>query len=191
MTDTDREYIAGGGDVDSHKRYQAISRVRNRINEELAADVEILEEHHPGLLEELRETICEDDIAESGSPEETSPEPTERGGDTTEPETSSPEPSEESDLGVWKVVDEVSEGWDDDERLHNRRNAAAEVLQHALDTGEGVGKSSPIVKEVQEKYPVQGQNEETYWRKNIREVLSEVGEYSRGTNQYTVEDLER
>lgn len=71
MTDTDREYITGGDDVDSHKRYQAISRVRNRINEELSTDVELLEEHHPGLLEELREIVCVDvddeDIAESGS----------------------------------------------------------------------------------------------------------------------------
>lgn len=58
MTDTDREYISEGAD-DEHKRYQAISRVRNRINEELSRDVEILEEHHPELLADLRKVVCE------------------------------------------------------------------------------------------------------------------------------------
>jgi len=71
MTDTDREYIAAGEEVDPHRRYQAISRVRSRINEELKTDVEVLEEHHPELLEELREVVCEgtevEDIAEYGS----------------------------------------------------------------------------------------------------------------------------
>jgi predicted nuclease with TOPRIM domain len=59
MTDTDRRYIAGEADVDENKRYQAISRVRDRFDE-LEKDVEVLEEHHPGLLDELREVVCED-----------------------------------------------------------------------------------------------------------------------------------
>lgn len=91
---------------------------------------------------------------------------------------------------VQEVVEDVAEGWDDDERLQNRKQAAAEVLHHAVETGEAVGKSSEIVEEVREKYPVVGQNEETYWRKNIRDVLSEVGDYSRGSHKYTVETLE-
>ena len=58
MTPTEREYIADEGDVDENKRYQAVSRVRDRI-EELERDVELLEEHHPKLLEEVRGVVCD------------------------------------------------------------------------------------------------------------------------------------
>ena len=58
MTDTEREYIARDVEVSENKRYQAIARVRDRF-EKLEQDVEALEEHHPGLLEELREVVCD------------------------------------------------------------------------------------------------------------------------------------
>ena len=58
MTETDREYITGSEGDD--KRYQSASRIRRRLKEELPTDVEILEEHHPDLLEELREVVCDD-----------------------------------------------------------------------------------------------------------------------------------
>ena len=60
ITDTERERISGEADVSDSKRYQAISRVRRRIREELPKELELLEEHHPKLLEELRETVCEE-----------------------------------------------------------------------------------------------------------------------------------
>jgi hypothetical protein len=60
MTDTDREYISEEGDISDSQKYQAISRVRSRVNEELVKDIEILEEHHPELLEELREVVCDE-----------------------------------------------------------------------------------------------------------------------------------
>ncbi|MFC3958936.1 hypothetical protein [Halovivax cerinus] len=60
MTDTDRDYISREGDPSESQRLQSISRVRSRINEELATDIEVLEEHHPELLEELREVVCQD-----------------------------------------------------------------------------------------------------------------------------------
>ncbi|WP_188871938.1 hypothetical protein [Halarchaeum rubridurum] len=60
MTETERARIAGEEDVEDRKVYQAISEVRNRINDELVDDVETLEEHHPGLLEELRDVVCKD-----------------------------------------------------------------------------------------------------------------------------------
>lgn len=41
-------------------RYIAASHVRTKLNEELPTDIEILEEHHPVLLDELREKVCED-----------------------------------------------------------------------------------------------------------------------------------
>jgi predicted transcriptional regulator len=87
-----------------------------------------------------------------------------------------------------EIVTEIAEGWtDDDERLQTRRQAAIEVLEYAIETGEPIGKSSSIVEKTREKYPVEGQNDETYWRKNLRPVLSDVGTYSRGNHAYTVD----
>jgi hemin uptake protein HemP len=59
MTTTDRERITGTTDATDEKRYQAIHRVRSRI-EELNQDAEILEEHHPELYRELREAVCDE-----------------------------------------------------------------------------------------------------------------------------------
>lgn len=61
VTDTEAARISGEDDVDDQKRYQAISRVRRRINERLPQDIEMLEEHHPELLEELREVVCKEE----------------------------------------------------------------------------------------------------------------------------------
>jgi len=58
LTNTDREYITGVEGDD--KRYQSASRIRRRINEELPKDIELLKEHHPELLDELREVVCEE-----------------------------------------------------------------------------------------------------------------------------------
>lgn len=60
ITDTERERIAGTVDVEDAKRYQAVSRVRRRIREEVPRDVDVLAEHHPELLAELRDVVCED-----------------------------------------------------------------------------------------------------------------------------------
>lgn len=60
MTETERERIAHERD-DEKRRYESISRVRSRIHDELTTDVELLEEHHPDLLDELREVVCNDD----------------------------------------------------------------------------------------------------------------------------------
>ena len=59
MTTTDRERITGEADVPDSKRYEATSRIRSRIDE-LETDVEILAEHRPDLLDELREVVCEE-----------------------------------------------------------------------------------------------------------------------------------
>ena len=59
MTTTDRERITGEANVSDEKRYQAIHRVRSRI-EELETDVEVLAEHHPELLEELQKVVCDE-----------------------------------------------------------------------------------------------------------------------------------
>lgn len=62
LTDSERRRIAEDPDEEDQQnyRYQAISRVRNKIQDELPTDVGVLEEHHPDLLGELREVVCPD-----------------------------------------------------------------------------------------------------------------------------------
>lgn len=60
LTDRERELIADV-DVDRDEyRYQAISRTRRKIHEELTQDIEILRENHPTLFSELQEVVCSD-----------------------------------------------------------------------------------------------------------------------------------
>jgi hypothetical protein len=114
-----------------------------------------------------------------------------------------PEPTETADkydpdedgevtASVDHAVQEVAASWDIDDRFSNRKAAARMVLRHAVDTGEAIGKSSEIVKEARETYPVEDQSDETYWRQNIRVVLSEFGTYSKAKQGYTInlKDLE-
>lgn len=58
LTETEREQIAG--EHGRERKYQATTRIRRRIEDELVRDVEVLEENHPDLLEELRDVVCED-----------------------------------------------------------------------------------------------------------------------------------
>lgn len=60
MTETDREYLSGEGDATDHQRQQSVTRVRSRIQNELPKDIEILAEHRPDLLEELRDVVCDE-----------------------------------------------------------------------------------------------------------------------------------
>ncbi|WP_224268018.1 hypothetical protein [Haloprofundus salinisoli] len=58
LTNRERELIAETEKSD--RRYQAVSRVRRKISEELTEDVELLAEHHPDLLDELRDVVCDE-----------------------------------------------------------------------------------------------------------------------------------
>ena len=60
LTDRERELLAGENVTDESYRYQAASRIRNKIEDELTEDIELLEKHHPKLLAELREVVCEE-----------------------------------------------------------------------------------------------------------------------------------
>lgn len=60
MTETEFDRISGEEDVEDQRRYEAISRVRRRIREELPKEVEMLSENNEELLEELREAVCEE-----------------------------------------------------------------------------------------------------------------------------------
>jgi hypothetical protein len=58
LTGTDRDYITG--EEGDNKQYQSASRIRRRIQDELPQDIEVLEENHPELLDELRSVVCGD-----------------------------------------------------------------------------------------------------------------------------------
>ncbi|MBV0900178.1 hypothetical protein KTS37_00110 [Halomicroarcula salina] len=57
-TEAEREYLRG--EHGDQRMYEARSRVKSRINEQLAGDVELFENEAPELLEELRQVVCED-----------------------------------------------------------------------------------------------------------------------------------
>jgi hypothetical protein len=59
MTETERERIRDTDAENQQRRYEAVSRVRRRIREELPKDVEALRQGHPELLEELRVVVGE------------------------------------------------------------------------------------------------------------------------------------
>jgi len=56
LTETEREQIAG--EHGDSRKYQAVSRIRSRIGDELTTDVEVLREHHPKLYDELQDVVC-------------------------------------------------------------------------------------------------------------------------------------
>ena len=60
MTETDRKHISGESDPTQDQQDQAVYRVRQRINEELPQDIELLEKNRPDVLEELRAVVCEE-----------------------------------------------------------------------------------------------------------------------------------
>lgn len=59
LTDTERELL--DSEENSDRYYQAVSRIRRKIDEELAEDVRLLDKNHPDLLEELREVVCDEE----------------------------------------------------------------------------------------------------------------------------------
>lgn len=57
LTPRESEIISGETDVSDNYRYRVISRVREKI-EVLGCDLEILDDHHSDLANELREVVC-------------------------------------------------------------------------------------------------------------------------------------
>lgn len=56
LTDRERDLLTDEGDVSQDYVYQIRHRVREKI-QRLAADVDLLEEHHPYLAEEVRDAV--------------------------------------------------------------------------------------------------------------------------------------
>ncbi|GAB7010214.1 hypothetical protein [Halorubrum trueperi] len=61
ITFTERERIADIEGVENSKRYQAIFRVRRRINEEVVEEVDLHRKYHPDLLEKLQAVVCNEE----------------------------------------------------------------------------------------------------------------------------------
>jgi hypothetical protein len=57
LTETERERLTGEGD--KQLQYQAKSKVKRRIREELPEDMQVLRDH-PELIEVLQEIVCEE-----------------------------------------------------------------------------------------------------------------------------------
>jgi hypothetical protein len=84
-----------------------------------------------------------------------------------------------ADERIEEIVADVSEPWDDTpERLAARRAAAEAAL--ALGVERGSLSKQQALNEVRPNNDIDGQNDETWWRKNVRPVLKEAGEHAPG-----------
>lgn len=132
------------------------------------------------------------------------PEPEPEPDPTPEPEPApDPEPEPAPDPPAWRdeltdaqldaigeIVDTVADTWtDSSKRIERRKDAARAALGVCVLEG-NLGKDDALNNYgLYDAYAVDGQNERTWWRKNIRPVLQEAGEYSQGAHGYVV-DLE-
>jgi hypothetical protein len=56
LTEREREILSGEADVSDSYYYRVVSRVREKIGQ-LGGDLEILDEHHAELADEIREAV--------------------------------------------------------------------------------------------------------------------------------------
>ena len=196
LTETEREQIAG--EHGDKRRYEATSRARARIRDELAVDIEILREHNPDLLDEIREVVCADAVDPNAGDRDTSETGENRpeidpildegnGSDAVDNDDEPVEAVEDATDPIAAVVDRVADGWDDTaDRLADRKAAARAVLQYARDHG-SVSKQE-AKDEIEPEYSVDGQNPRTWYRKNIRPVLKEAAQYDQSERAHTLDN---
>lgn len=58
ITEYEREAMTG--EHGDQRRYEARSRFRSRVQENLTEEIEFLADEEPDLLEELREVVCDE-----------------------------------------------------------------------------------------------------------------------------------
>jgi hypothetical protein len=91
-------------------------------------------------------------------------------------------------VDVARAVEAVADTWADaPDRLEARKAAATAVLTAALEGG-AIGRSEAVDR-FYDEYPVDGQNERTWYRKQVRHVLQECGTYSQGQQGYVIDEL--
>lgn len=200
LTEREQEILTGEADITDNYRYSVESRIRSRLRDRLPEDVEILMAHLPEVFDEVvYPTVCQPGPAADEEPAATTPTPEHTREAAAGASDAAPTPDEkphsvpsdaETSDAVAAAVDAVAEGWaDSGDRLEARKAAARAVLEYALKDG-AVGKSEQG-RELHDEYPVTGQNFDTWWRKNVRPVLNEYGEYSQGAHGYVVEEVGR
>lgn len=59
LTAREQEILSGEADVSDGYRFRVIARVRNKI-ERLESDLDILDEYHDTLGDEMREVVCDE-----------------------------------------------------------------------------------------------------------------------------------
>lgn len=60
LTEREREVLADPAE-DGRLRAQKISKIRRRVRENIETDIELLAQHDPELLGEIREVVCEEE----------------------------------------------------------------------------------------------------------------------------------
>jgi DNA-binding Lrp family transcriptional regulator len=91
-----------------------------------------------------------------------------------------------SDDRLTTAVESAAEGWDDTgERLTARKAAARAVLEYARE--HGTVSKDEATEEVYPENPVANQDARTWYRKNVRPVLNEAGEYDNSARAYQLE----
>ena len=193
LTDREREIISGEGDVSDSYRYQTISRIRARFDR-LDGDLQALESHGT-LADELRDEICPTDTADGHT------QPPREGRESVEtrprderdrsPAPAADEPSTAGAVGeggdaIDDAVDKAAESWEDNEaRLAARKNAARAVLKGLRERPMSRGE---MVDRYYDDYDISGQNEDTWYRKNLAECdnapLKAVASYNSGTRKW-------
>jgi predicted CopG family antitoxin len=77
---------------------------------------------------------------------------------------------------VEEIVAEVSASWEDaPERLEARRDAARAALRLAFERG-SLSRSEAL-RDIKPNHEVEGQNDTTWWKKNVQPMLREVGQH--------------
>lgn len=59
LTDREKEILRGDADVTEKYYYRVVTRVRQKV-EQLEEDLEILDENHDTLGDEMRDVVCDD-----------------------------------------------------------------------------------------------------------------------------------
>lgn len=133
LTETEREAIAGERS-DSY-RYKTRAYLRNRL-EEVEKDVDVLEEHAPELLEDLREAVCETGSREPRERRETSADPPAGPSPT---ETSAADEAVETERSAPATIGEIVATVDvpgSGEKEKLRREALQAALEYLREHGE-------------------------------------------------------
>ena len=184
---TEREREAIQGESSDSYRYKTRTYLRRRLDK-LEVDAELLAEHEPELYDRLLDAVDARAVDVSGddAADRSAGDPA-AAVDAAEHEPAVGDgPDHNTRVLVERVVDDVAGSWEDDDRLADRKAAAAAVLTHAVESGEHVGRGD-AVEQFHDEHAVAGQDTETWWRQNGREVLSAVGTYSKGQRGYAVD----